>query len=231
MDVNAFVNFVQAKLDEQGKTVTQMCREIGLARQNFFHWKKGREPNSESVKMIAEYLGVPQAELNDILENGLVRVYYPKDAPTPPPGFVVIPEYELRLSAGNNDQEPEWVEVHSSKPVVYDEDFFIEHGVKPSTCKRAKVLGDSMEPFLCANDRVTWTEFPDPHVSLVRIVDGNIYVISIDGAMKIKRLSTCKDGIVVTSDNEDKYPPETYTGSELDRLRIYGRVLEIKRTL
>lgn len=231
MDVNAFVNYVQAKLNEHGKSVTQMCRDTGLARQNFFHWKKGRAPNPESVKLIAEYLGLPQEELRDILENGLIRVYYPKDEQTPPPGYVVIPEYELQLSAGNRDQEPEWVEVHASKPVVYDEDFFIEHGVKPSTCKRAKVLGDSMEPFLYAGDRVTWTEFPDPHVSLVRIVDGDIYVISIDGAMKVKRLSTCKDGVVVVSDNADKYPPETYVGDELERLRIYGKVLEIKRAL
>ena len=104
MDVNAFVNYVQAKLNEHGKSVTQMCRDTGLARQNFFHWKKGRAPNPESVKLIAEYLGLPQEELQDILENGLIRVYYPKDEQTPPPGYVVIPEYELQLSAGNRDQ-------------------------------------------------------------------------------------------------------------------------------
>lgn len=230
MNTKFFVDYVQAKLEERGKTVTQMCREIGLSRQNFFHWRKGREPNAESIQLIADYLGVEKSELFDILENGMVRVYYPKDDPTPPPGYVVIPEYELQLKAGDNG-EPEWVEVHSSKPVVYDEDFFVEHDVKPYTCKRARVLGDSMEPFLYANDRVTWTEFPDPHVNFVHIIDGDIYVLSIDGAMKIKRLSTCKNGIVVTSDNSDKYPPETYLGPEQDRLRIYGKVLEIKRAL
>lgn len=231
MDTQAFVEYVQAKLDERGKTVTQMCRDIGIARQNFFHWRKGRAPADESVQLIADYLRVEAQELRDVLDHGLVRVYSPDDDPAPPDGYAVIPEYELTLSAGNGNQEPEWVEVHSSKPVVYDIDFFVEHGVTPKQCKRARVQGDSMEPFIYADDRVVFAEFPDPHVPLVRIIDGDIYVISIDGAMKVKRLSTVKDGIVVSSDNVAKYPPETYSGEEQDRLRIYGKVIEIKRSL
>lgn len=230
MDTISFIDFVKGRLTDKGKTVTQMCRDIGIARQNFFHWSKGRVPAQESIRLISEYIDTPVDMLHDILENGLVRTYDPKEESTPPPGYVTIPEFELRLCAGAKDNEPEWVEVHSSKPVIYDEDFFIEHMVQPRNCKRARVYGDSMEPFIYDGDKVTFATFPDPHVPFVHIVDGEIYVISIDGAMKVKRLSTCKDGIVVTSDNPS-YPSETYIGEELDRLRIYGKVLEIKRSL
>lgn len=230
MDTTSFIDFVRGQLATKGKTVAQLCRDTGLSRQNFFHWRKGRVPTSESIRLISDYLGIPPESLMDILENGLVRKYCPADDPTPPPGYATILEYELRLSAGTKDNEPEWVEVHSSKPVIYDEDFFIEHMVKPQQCKRARVYGDSMEPFIYDGDRVTFASFPDPHVPFVHIVDGEIYVISIKGAMKVKRLSTCKNGLVITSDNP-AYPPETYLEEELDDIRIYGRVLEIKRSL
>ena len=134
MDTISFIDFVKGRLTDKGKTVTQMCRDIGIARQNFFHWSKGRVPTQESIRLISEYIDTPVDMLHDILENGLVRTYDPKEEPTPPPGYVTIPEFELRLCAGAKDNEPEWVEVHSSKPLIYDEDFFIEHMVQPRNC-------------------------------------------------------------------------------------------------
>lgn len=59
----------------------------------------------------------------------------------------------------------------------------------------------------------------------------NVYVISIDGARKIKRLSTLKDGVRIISDNESRYPAEDFRGDECDRVRIYGRVIEVTRPL
>lgn len=60
--------------------------------------------------------------------------------------------------------------------------------------------------------------------------DGEIYVLSIDGTRKIKRLSKVKGGVEVISDNT-RYKPETYTGDECDTMRIYGRVVEIIRKI
>ena len=44
MDTISFIDFVKGRLTDKGKTVTQMCRDIGIARQNFFHWSKGTCP-------------------------------------------------------------------------------------------------------------------------------------------------------------------------------------------
>lgn len=92
------------------------------------------------------------------------------------------------------------------------------------------MTGDSMEPMLFAGDSVLWISEIDPRVGCVHIRDGEIYVLSIDGTRKIKRLSKVKGGVEVISDNT-RYKPETYTGDECDTMRIYGRVVEIIRKI
>lgn len=69
-----------------------------------------------------------------------------------------------------------------------------------------------------------------PRFGSVRIDDVCIYVLCIEGTCKIKRLSRIKNGLMVISDNP-KYAPETYTGEECNRIFVYGRVLEINRSL
>ena len=108
--------------------------------------------------------------------------------------------------------------------------FFQQRHLNPDHCKRAKVTGDSMEPFIYGGDTVLFSEVADPRPACVTICDGKIYVLSVDGKLKIKRLASIKDGISVRSDNLD-YKPEDYTGDELSRLRIYGQVLEVSRSL
>lgn len=87
-----------------------------------------------------------------------------------------------------------------------------------------------MFPTLASGDIVLWCEEVDPRVGCVRIKDGCIYVLSVGGTCKIKRLSIIKNGIAVMSDNP-RYSTETYVNDELENVRIYGRVLEVKRQL
>lgn len=87
-----------------------------------------------------------------------------------------------------------------------------------------------MEPTLYKNDTVLWQEEIDSRVGCVQIVDGCIYVISVGGTCKIKRLEKIKNGINVISDNS-RYSQETYLNEECEQVRIYGRVYEVKRSL
>lgn len=232
MSTQQLVNFVKSRLAERGKTLSDMAADTGMARQNFFHWeKKGREPSPESLVTISEYLGVPVEKLETVLRNGeSVGSYFEGDAV--PDGYSAIPEYRLVLNAGDHgggDSGPEWEEIHGSKPVLLPDEFFQAHRTSPSRCKRAKVMGDSMEPELHSGDRVTFIEEPCPEIGCVHIIDGEIYVISIENTMKIKRLSTTKGGIIVVSDNAELYPPEVYKGEECDAIRVYGRVIHLDR--
>lgn len=73
-----------------------------------------------------------------------------------------------------------------------------------------------------------WAQEIYPRVGCVHILDGCIYVLSIEGTCKIKRLSRIKNGLSVMSDNS-RYPTEIYLGDECESIRIFGRVLEVKR--
>lgn len=230
MSTQQFVNYVKAQLAERGKTITDLTSETGMSRQNFFHWeKKGRAPSKESLEIVSKYLDVPVAELDCIL-YGNTSVKSNSDFDRIPEGYSAIPEYRLSLKAGNTGGDgPEWEELHDVKPIILPDEFFQAHHTTPRRCKRARVCGDSMEPELHSGDRVTFIEEPCPEIGCVHIIDGEIYVISVENTMKIKRLSTIKGGIAVISDNSDRYPPEIYRGEECNQIRVYGRVIHMDR--
>ena len=157
-----------------------------------------------------------------------VRSCLPKEEKTPP-GVVIIPVYKLVLSAGDG-HNPDWEEVTESEPMWFPESFFIAKHVSPSVCKVAEVIGDSMEPTLSRGDKILWAEEGDSRPAAVPVIDGQIYVLAIDGAYKVKRLRKIKDGLLVSSDNP-AYPPERYVKEECDRIQIFGRALHASREL
>lgn len=215
-----------------GISRTKISEALGISYQSVSEWeKKDSRPKPERLEALAKLLGVSAGWLSTGEGQIGQQVKSYSAEMDPPEGYSAIPEYRLMLQANPAPGvEPEWQEITGSKPIFYPDEFFQEHHTRPEKCRRATVHGDSMETFIYDKDKVTWIEESCPEVGCVRVIDGAIYVISIDGAMKIKRLQTCKDGIIVISDNE-RYPPETYLREECDRIRIYGRVIDIQRQL
>ena len=162
--------------------------------------------------------------------GGIVQAYIPGEE-TPPAGCVAVPEYRLTLAANTAPgDEPTWEEVNDAVPHWMPESFFLKKGVRPERCRFGRVDGDSMEPTLCDGDKVLWAEESDPRAGCVRIRDGAIYAVGIEGDLKVKRLRRIQDGIEVVSDNP-AYKVMTYTGEAADRLRVFGRVLHVSREL
>lgn len=220
--------------ERSGISRQQVADALKISYQSVSEWEnKNTRPRADRLEKVAEFLGVSAAWLatgEGQQPPHAVASYTP--GAEVPPGFSAIKEYRLELHAQNGPgAEPEWEELTESIPWIYPDSFFQANHTTPSRCKRARVYGDSMEPFIYDGDRVTWIQEVCPEVGCVHIIDGAIYVISIDGAMKIKRLQTCKDGLTIISDNEKRYPPEVYIGEECDRIRIYGRVIDLNRAL
>jgi phage repressor protein C with HTH and peptisase S24 domain len=147
-----------------------------------------------------------------------------------PAGFVAVKEFHLTFAAGVGI-EPTWEEINESENVYYKASFFEKRHIKPERCKRARVSGDSMSPLINSGDVILFYSELDPNPQFVRIADGAVYCLAVDGNLKIKRLTTSKAGTTLISENETKYPPEVFTGEEVERLRIYGRVLEVVHSL
>lgn len=183
---------------------------------------------TEYAIAVTNFLGVSLLWLaegkGDMLSTSNIKVF--AEVNTPPDDVVVIHEYRLVFGAHSDGIEPtpEWEIVKGRDDYWYRLNFFQQRHLNPDHCKRANVTVNSMESFIYGGDTVLFSEVAAPRPACVTICDGKIYVLSVDGKLKIKRLSSIKDGISVRSDNPD-YKPEAYTDDELSRLRIYGRVI------
>ncbi len=214
-------------------TQVQLAKELGVSRQTVARWVAGYPISEKNIKKLAEFFDVTE----EVIRYGkkeassCVSIYDEEDLP--PDDVVVIKEYKLTFGAHSDGviAEPEWVLDEEGEEYWYKRSFFQERHLNPNRCKRASVHGDSMEPTICDRDKIMFYEELDPRPGCVIIADGQIYTMSIDGLLKIKRLSRTKDGIIVRSDNSELYPPEIFTREDVDRLRIFGRVIEINRTL
>lgn len=210
-------------------TQQEVADKIGVARQSISLWQKNQTaPSGKNLEKLAAALGTTSGYLLFGQTNPSIKTFDNGD--TPPDDVVVIHEYRLTFGASpaGIEPSPEWELVDDGDDYWYKRTFFQKRHLNPDRCKRARVSGDSMEPTICDGDTFLFYEECDSRPGCVIIADGQIYAISVDGQLKVKRLSKSKDGIAVRSDNP-AYPPETYSGDDLNRLRIFGKVIEINR--
>ena len=216
---------------ERGVSQKELAEVLGVSRQTVYLWTKGlRKPDRQCLEKIAAFFKVTVEYLlgeDDSvgIENKEIRPFVSEESEIPN-DVVSIAEFRLNFSAGNGTSEPTWEELNNVKKVWYGRDFFIEHRVNPEKCTRATVYGDSMEPLLHDGDKILFVETPAGEA----IRDGNIYVISINGALKVKRLSQKTNGqIIIKSDNPD-YSDEIVDAS-VGGFYVLGRVIEVTHQL
>ncbi len=210
-------------------TQQEVADKVGVARQSISLWQKDKTvPSGTNLEKLANALGTTSGYLLFGSSDSSIKTFDQGD--TPPDDVVVIHEYRLTFGASPSGVEPvpEWELVDDGDDYWYKRTFFQKRHLNPDRCKRARVSGDSMEPTICDGDTFLFYEECDSRPGCVIIADGQIYAISVEGQLKVKRLSKTKDGIVVRSDNPD-YHPEVYSGNDLSKLRIYGKIVEINR--
>lgn len=215
----------------KGITQKELAEALGVTRQSLYLWTKGeRMPDKENLQKIANYFNVSLDSLvgdNDGLkiEEKKIDSFISGESPLPD-DVVSISEYRLKLSAGNRDEEPLWEELNDVNKVWYRREFFVDRRVNPEKCKRATVYGNSMEPLLHDGDKILFVETPQG----TPIRDGNVYIISINGALKVKRLSQKTDGTIVIKSDNPAYQEET-VDENVSGFYVLGRVLEVTHQL
>lgn len=91
-------------------------------------------------------------------------------------------------------------------------------GVRPENANFITVGGDSMEPTL-ADGSIVLID-----TSQNRIGNDGIYVLVIDGDLRIKRAQKGLRGLTLISDNDGKYAPETISIDDIDKVLVAGKV-------
>lgn len=167
-------------------------------------------PTMKTFSAVAKVLGISPSELVDTIDgiNDL-----PKDA-IPVGKMMLVPVVGVvRAGYGGlafeSDMGTETV------------DATVMRGYNPEDFFYLKVKGDSMEPRLYEGDLV-----------LVRkqtsVDSGSYSVVTIDdeeGVVKIVEYD--KDSIILISQNHN-YPPRKFTGPDVQRIRVIGKVIESK---
>lgn len=207
-------------------TLQDVATALNVSRQAVSRWKTDNsDPEASKLVDLAKFLGVP---ITDLFEDGFrIATCVPEEEDCVPEGIVEIPEYRFRLAAGTGNFA-DWEEIHESRKRWYCADFFSSRGIKPERCVRCQVKGDSMEPFIYNGDVIMFCI--ENNITLNDIEDGEIYAFIFEEGLRIKRLSTQTNSLIIRSDNPE-YPTERLQGPDLDKIKIYGKVIEICRSL
>lgn len=233
IEENRRANLRKLKEDGGRGSLAALARKLGKTSQHLSNLMNKGSFGEKVARDIERSLGMLPGALDlPPDQQAPVRSFCPEEEQLPT-GFVSVPEYTLEFSAGTGGEptEPEWCIKSDSVPAWYRADFFQNMHVNPDRCRRAKVHGDSMEPFIYDGDTILFEEFLSKEPRANHIYDGDIYVITLNGDYRVKRLAKCQGGLIVYSDNP-RFKEERYVGENCDNsIRVYGHVLEVSRSL
>ena len=176
--------------------------------------KKGSVPDKWILELYRRYGINP-----DWIETGKGKIFI-----TERDGSIIVPEYKsaphvkARLCAGDGSFE---VDENIRDYWMFRTDWLKSKGVT-SAMILIDVYGNSMEPELKDGDTVLID------TSRKEILAGSIYAVGIDDTIMVKRIEKHPGKLVLISDNKD-YEPLYLRQSEMDGVRIIGKVVWISR--
>ncbi len=211
MKINA--ERVKEALIANGMTPASLADKIGVARSTVHRWLQGtQDMRSDKVALVAEGLNL---NLNDVV----VDEDFDFENLRPISTKLVLIE-EMKLS--ENDT---WERVPGGMVLRYSQSVLGRYSTTEEHLMLTKIDGDGMAPTIPSNAMVLWirNEITDPAKAEIR--DGSIYVLSVAGRYRVRRLRAVRNGVVVYGDSAE-IQAETFSTSDFQELKIHGRVVE-----
>jgi hypothetical protein len=201
--------------------VPLLAERSGIAKTTLYGWIKGPgEPRASDLRIIVDCLGVSLDWLV-LGEGGASR------AGASPGGSrqgaigerVSIPRYAVQASAGSGavvlSQEIE--DYFSVAPA-----WLSRYIANPAKAGIIEARGDSMEPTIADGDIL----LIDFSVTPSMVNDGGVFVISVDGALLVKRLQVTVDGHVLIRSDNPLYEQERVTREFADEhMTVHAKVV------
>lgn len=132
-----------------------------------------------------------------------------------PPEFIMIPRLEVRASAGPGRAPPP---DGGGDLVAFRQSWLRSLGISPGNAEFLQAEGDSMDPTIKDGDMMLVDR------GYGQVVNGKIYVLVVSGLVLVKRLQVVAlGGLQLISDN-DRYPPQNISRSDVNELSIEARV-------
>ena len=217
---------------QQRRALSDLC---GVSPQAVAQWYSGdtKRISPEYLAQIArrykvdlDWLITGRGVMAPREEEKLTPIYsWEEEGELPPGEYVYIPRLNVRLSAGNGKEALE-IDLMKDQPQAFRADWIRQHQLKPSALACMQAEGDSMEPRLCDGDSLL------VDTSQTDIIDGKIYALAYAHELRVKRLYKLPSGgILIRSDNSSKYPEMTVQPSDLETIRVVGRVVHFSGQL
>lgn len=187
----------------KNKTQAQVAAEIGIGRTGYTKIENGtQDADTEIISKLADYFGVTVDYLlgrNEL--NYLGNIIENKKIP-------IIGS----VKCGPNGLAFEYLEGY----VVVDD-----------------TLTGNIVAFRCKGDSMRDIGIEDGDIAIVRQQDdvecGELAVVIVNGDEgTLKRIRKFDGGIILEAANPD-YPPRIFTGEDLNKIKIVGKVLETRR--
>ena len=209
--------FDRLRLAGVAASQSELARLLGLGRAAISLAKRKDKVPDRWVLELAQRFG-----LNPVwLKSGLGRQYAPASSAFSSSGvepsageFVSVPKVAARLSAGGGSFEA-MAEVESRFSFRSD---WIHSKGSPERMVLMEVVGNSMEPELKEGDLVLIDE------SRRDVLAGGIYAVGVEDTVMVKRVEKRPGALVLHSDNPE-YSPISFSGQELEAVRVVGKVI------
>ena len=201
---------IKERRKDLGLTQVQLGEKVFKSAQVISNWERGYTTGitAEDIKNLSSALKIPTKDL--IEENPLVEdigLYELNDTKRVP----VIGT--VRCGAGGVAYE------------YIDEYITIDDTYRPDEMRGFRAEGDSMEPEIHDGDICLvhlQEEVPDGALAVVVICDG-----ADEGEGTIKRIHK-QDGAIILQATNQAYAPRIFTGENANKVRIVGRVVEVR---
>lgn len=194
-------NVFSKLLQERDVTAYAVSKATGVSQSTLSDWKNGKSvPKIDKLKLIADFFGVP-----------LEAFTTPEGNAAPDPGKTFnIPVFES-VSAGFG--------AYASSAVIDRIPMFFVHETDAQATIAVKVCGDSMYPTIEDGDTVV--------VRKTDTVDsGTVAVVLCEDEGYIKKIEYTDNKVILRSFNP-LYPPITFEGADILRLRVVGKVIKV----
>ncbi|MEQ8747320.1 S24 family peptidase [Pyruvatibacter sp.] len=214
------------------KSQTEMAQQLGVPKNTYGRYERGQtRPDVAFIRGFCELLGVEESWLisgrgrpnrdgltttSRIVETGFADEAGSSD------DFVAIPRYAVEASAGPGRQA---LAEQALEDVAFRRDWLRSIGVSPARAMTLIAAGDSMEPTIRHGDLLL------VDTGIETVMDNAIYVLSLHGAVLLKRVQRLIDGTVLVKSDNSLYAEERIGAADADQLHVVGRVRWHGRTL
>lgn len=197
-------------MDQKGIDRNQLCDDLNFKYSTVSEWLSAKKyPRMDKIEMLANYFNINKSDLIEERAPKISKIPYTDE------GTVLVPligKVAAGYSCHAEDNISEYIRTDGSSLKTGYDYFWLE------------VKGDSMEPELHEKDLVLVQEQSELDSECYAVVT----VDNEDGLVKQVQIDNTK--ITLKSINP-YYPPRVFEKQDMNRIKIVGRVIEIKRRL